>query len=56
MTEAQLLDALAQAIDSKREKGRLKRIRETFAEYTKHKTKPRWWRIWRITKKGMKEA
>lgn len=47
MTESELLDALAKAIDSKREKGRLGRIREAFAEYTKHKQRPKWWQFWR---------
>lgn len=42
MTESELLDELAKAIDSPREKGRLQRIKKAFAEYTAYR-KRKWW-------------
>ena len=45
-TRAELLDALAGAIDAPRRDGRLDAIRRAFAEYTEALEKKPWWQFW----------
>ena len=51
VSKAEKLDNLARAVDSPREKGRIKNIRKAFAEYTESlNNKQPWWR--RVFKNG----
>ena len=47
MTQAELLDALARAIDAPRHDGRHKKIKVAFVAYTESlANKKHWWKFW----------